>query len=203
MGRFSLSSLNPVSLVKGGWSSKTGAAMLLGGSPAALYQQSKDQQERANILANATAEERAAIAAASGRVGADGSYNPLIMSGGAHAASDTLANVTRAKYDDWKARFFPKVGELMDMTTYNNPNLIAQETAGAVNTVNESFNLANGSQARNVASYGMTQVPDDTRANDLGQVASQVDAINNTRLVLKDRDRAIAAGGLGTQGGAA
>jgi hypothetical protein len=144
----------------------------------------------------------ATVADVGGTYNADGSYNPLVMDGTKNQASNAMADLTRAKYDDWKTRFFPKIDDLLNMTTYSNPELLTTEVAKSTDTINKSYDNVAGLQSRNVARYGMSQAPDQVAAQDsamnLGKAAALVDAANNTRTMLKDRDREIAAGGVYT-----
>lgn len=136
-----------------------------------------------------------------GTVNPTGAYTPLVMGTGENAASDAASAITRAKYEDWKNRFFPKVDELMNMTTYVNKNLVPTETANAFKITNETFDNVTAGQQRNLARYGMSQTAEQRAAQSdalsLGRAAAIVNAEDSTRLALKDRDRAIASGGLG------
>ena len=180
---------------------KQGAALLLGGAPTQLYQKDKEKTDAENDAAMAGQNQRSTEAATTGRVNPDGTYTPLVMDGGAHQASNAAATLTRAKYEDWTARFFPKVDELINMSTYMNPSLVESEINSAKGLTNQSFDNVTAGQNRNVARYGMTQTAEQQAAQDsalsLGRSAAVVGAENNTRLMLKDRDRAIATGGLG------
>ena len=132
----------------------------------------------------------------------NGVYTPLTMDGSYHQASNAAAAVARGKYDLWKETFFPKVNDLMNMTTYMNKDLVGQETASASGIANKAFDNVAAGQAQNVARFGMSQTAEqkaaDASALSLGRTAATVDAENSTRLALKDRDRAIATGGIGT-----
>lgn len=136
-----------------------------------------------------------------GKVDNRGIYHNLIMDGTKNQAANATAALTRAQYADWKERFFPKIEDLASMTTYANPELAQQETDKATQLTNSTFaNVAN-SQARNVSRYGMTQTAEQQQATadalSLDRAAAVVDAANNTNIYLKDRDRAIVAGGAG------
>jgi hypothetical protein len=149
----------------------------------------------------AAEQEAARLKALEGKYDSDGVYHPLTMDGTDHQASNATATLARSKYDDWKLRFFPKVDELMNMTTYMNKELVPTETANAVKLTNQSFDTVTAGQDRNVARFGMTQTAEQKAAQDsalsLGRSTATVGAENNTRIALKDRDRAIATGGLG------
>lgn len=138
------------------------------------------------------------VAAATGVNTAD--QNPstglITMGTGPHAAADTTAAILRSNYDNWKSMYFPQVSNLMDMTTYNNPGLVDQETTAATNQVNSSFDTARANQANDLARYGLSVDPAAARTTDLAQTAAVVGAKNNTRQYLSDRNRAIAVGGL-------
>lgn len=131
----------------------------------------------------------------------DGSYTPLIMNNGdKHAASNATAAVLQANYNEWKNNYFPKIGELTQQTTYENPALMGQELGRAQGQVNNAFGVAQQGQEYQQAKFGMTQTAEQRTANagqmDIAKSASSVDAANQTRMALGDRNRGIAAGGL-------
>lgn len=136
-----------------------------------------------------------------------GNYVPLVMGTGDHAASETTAEVLRGGYDTWKTKFFPKVEELMDMTTYNNPGLIGQQISDAQKAVTGSYTNVTGQQDRNLARYGMANTARQQSAADSSMLLSQstalVNAANSARTTQSDLDKLIAAGGLpaATSGG--
>ena len=135
-----------------------------------------------------------------GTYDANGTYIPLVAGTGENAASDTSGLVIRANYNEWKNAFFPKIGELMNMTTYNNPGLLKGQVADAQNAVASSFDNVQGGQARTAARYGMTVSARQQAAQDsamsLARSSSMVDAANRVRGDQLDRNRAIATGGI-------
>ena len=135
----------------------------------------------------------------------DGTYNDVTLDGSKNQASNATAALVNSRFDVWKETFFPKIEELMAMTTYMNPGLVGTETAKAAELTGQAFNNVEAGQNRNLARYGLQQTAEQqtaqTDALALGRSAATVNAENSTRLALKDRDRAIATGGLGTIGG--
>jgi hypothetical protein len=159
-------------------------------------------QAQAATDAAAAAAENQRLVDLRGTVDDTGTYHALYLNGSENQASQAVSDISRSKYDDWKDRFFPKVDELMNMTTYMNPNLVKDETTNAANLTGKTFDNVAAVQERNVARFGMNQTVEQQAANDsalsLGRTAATVGAVNDARITLKDRDRSIATGGLTT-----
>lgn len=116
------------------------------------------------------------------------------------SASDMMASVTRATYDDWRKTYLPIALEMMNQTTYNNPALVKKEVASAVGGVNSAFNSAKGVRERTASRYGV-QFDDQQKASNerimgLEKSTAVVDAANRIRQRLADRNRAIATSGI-------
>jgi len=111
-------------------------------------------------------------------------------------ASDTYAAVTRAKWNDYKARFYPQEAELI--AGYNNAGDRATQMNSAVNLTGQAFDAAAGVQSRNLSRYGVdTGIgAGATRRLGLGKAAATVDAMNTSRQHMNDRDQILLTGGL-------
>ena len=127
-------------------------------------------------------------------------FIPLQMAGGDHAASDTTARLLRSQYDDWITTYFPKVDDLIQQTTYGNPDLMPKELDASQQQVDTAFNVAHANQAYQVGKYGMDQTSEARQGQQvsagMAQATAEVDAANRTRQRLADRNQKIALGGL-------
>jgi len=131
---------------------------------------------------------------APGEYDPSGSYVPLTMATGAHAAADTTAAILRGNYDNWKNTYYPKLQEMINQTTYSNPGIVGLETAAATNQVTAAYDTAKTGVQNTMARYGLSVDPATNTATDLAQTAATVGAQNQTRQYLADRDRSIVAG---------
>ncbi|MBW4056821.1 MAG: hypothetical protein HIU83_15765 [Proteobacteria bacterium] len=113
-------------------------------------------------------------------------------------AADRLGAIIKGQYNDKVARFDPIENALMQQTTYMNPNLAGREIGKAeADTMGTYDNIA-GSQAIQLGRYGMSMTADQQsssdRLNALGRTGAVVDAANNIRLKLVERNQQIASG---------
>lgn len=124
--------------------------------------------------------------------------SPYYVNPNAGKASDRLGALEKARYEDKKARFDPIENALMQQTTYNNPNLAGQEVGKAEADTMQTYDNIPGSQAIQLGRYGMSMDADQQtssdRMNALGRTGAVVDAANNIRLKLVERNQSIAAG---------
>lgn len=106
--------------------------------------------------------------------------------------------ITKMQWADYQTRFVPIENQLMNMTTYNNPELAGQEIGKAQADTAGTYDNIAGSQAIQMGRYGMSLSPDQQassdRINSLGKSGAVVDAANNIRLKLVERNQTIAAG---------
>lgn len=138
--------------------------------------------------------------------GSETAYSPLTVG---ESASQNLADVTRATYEDWRKQYLPIALEMMNQTTYNNPDLVGKEVKSAVGNVESAFKNAQGLQDRTASRYGISfddrQRAASDRITGLEKSTAVVDAANRIRQKLADRNKQIAAGGIpainATQGG--
>lgn len=115
-------------------------------------------------------------------------------------ASDTLANISREQWDDYKSRFVPLENELID--AYNNPALRAERMADVTNRANDAATSAVGVAQRGLSRYGQTYEGQAglTRQADLSRATSVVDARNTNRAQMNERDKLLLSGGLTSRG---
>jgi len=115
-----------------------------------------------------------------------------------YEASDDLANVARAEWKDYLARFQPIETALMNQTTYDNPALFDQSIGQAQSAVNTGMNTSQQTQNQLLQRYGESQNGDYKTANDrlnnLNRQAGLVDAANRITQTLIDRNQQIATG---------
>jgi hypothetical protein len=116
----------------------------------------------------------------------------------AYEASQQLADVARAEWQDYLARFKPIETALMNQTTYDNPDLFNQNIAQAQSAINTSMDTGAVNQNQLLQRYGVSQTADyataNSRLNDLNRQAALVDAANRIRQNLVDRNYQIATG---------
>jgi hypothetical protein len=115
-------------------------------------------------------------------------------------ASDTLASISRAQWEDYKARFVPLENQLI--AGYNNAGDRATQMNSAVNLSGQAFDAAAGVQSRNLSRYGVdTGIgAGATRSLGLGKAAATVDAMNTSRQHMNDRDQILLTGGISSRG---
>ncbi|MFZ4856132.1 MAG: hypothetical protein ACOYL3_07020 [Desulfuromonadaceae bacterium] len=116
-------------------------------------------------------------------------------------ASDRMAAVTQAQYDNWKSTYFPALQAAQNMTTYKNPELIDSEVKKSVATAGMANFNAVGQQKRAIERFGMQATAEQQTAMDQAasssKALSEVDASNRTRMNLTDRNKTIMAGNVG------
>lgn len=131
-------------------------------------------------------------------------YTPYLVTQFASDSANTMGALTRAQWADYLARFQPIEDSLMNMTTYNNPGLVAKEVTAATESANTAMGVATQNRGLNRAQYGLTatagQQTAEARQDNLTGAAATVEAANKTRQNLLDRDRLIAVGGIPNAG---
>ena len=115
-------------------------------------------------------------------------------------ASDTLAAISRAQWEDYKARFVPLENQLI--SGYNNAGDRAAQMNAAVNLSNQAFDSSVGMQNRNLSRYGVNTGigAGATRSLGLGRTAATVDAMNTSRQHMNSRDQILLTGGISSRG---
>ena len=124
--------------------------------------------------------------------------DPLYVDPDSGKAAGRLGAVTKAQWLDYQTRFVPIENQLMQQTTYDNPSLAGQEIGKAETDTSGTYDNIAGSQAIQLGRYGMNLSPDQQassdRLNSLGRTGAVVDAANNIRLKLVERNQTIASG---------
>jgi len=116
------------------------------------------------------------------------------------SARDTQARITRERYADYVRQFIPIEDKLI--ASYNNPQQRAEQEVKAVGLSNTAFDTAAKSADIRAGRFGLNLKDDPAYARkmNMGRVAGQVDATNETRRHLNERDRQLMAGGLTSAG---
>lgn len=114
------------------------------------------------------------------------------------SASDRLGAINKAQWEHYKTKFVPIEDRLMNMTTYGNPALAKQEIYSAQADAGATYDNIAGASAVQLGRYGMTRTADQQassdRLNALGRSGAVVDAANNIRLKLVERNQMVASG---------
>jgi hypothetical protein len=125
-----------------------------------------------------------------------------VVWGGSNKASKKLAQVTREYWQDWLSQGPALQRQLMNMTTYQNPNLVAEEVGAGVGRVNTALDVASVNYQNDLRGYGVTPSAEQQAVNGrleaLNRTTRVADAANRIRQNLFDRNRAIATGGVAT-----
>ncbi|MAT95387.1 MAG: hypothetical protein CME59_22680 [Halioglobus sp.] len=117
-------------------------------------------------------------------------------------ASKTRAAMSRAAWEDYQARFQPVEAELLDMV--QNPEAMLEERLGAIRIgTDRAFANSAAALERQEGRYGVAADPQQhyARAVDQqrAQTTAQINAENNTRAHITDRNMAVLGGGTGTR----
>ena len=124
---------------------------------------------------------------------------PIYLQAGGKA-SDMTARLTRAQWDDYKLRFQPIERQLMQETSYMNPGVVTEQVGSAVTRANRSFDVTRQNHIRGLGRYGITMDPEQQkvfdRLDNLNRSLAVSDAADRTRMMISDRNRAIALGGI-------
>ncbi|EIY2512134.1 hypothetical protein ACUHOO_000775 [Pseudomonas aeruginosa] len=128
--------------------------------------------------------------------------DPNAAFAGNQGASTVLGQLSRAQWDDWKARFQPYVDKLANLAT--SETYAGEQAAQAASSVNASYdNTARGLRMQQQG-MGLSLTPAQQAAQDrklqIGRAAASVDASNNARISARDLQEQIMAGGLGLSG---
>ncbi|QKJ87394.1 hypothetical protein PMPD1_2452 [Paramixta manurensis] len=109
-------------------------------------------------------------------------------------ASDTYADINRQQYDDWRQRFYPKLKQLMDLST--NTQLMDQQLGRATDTGQQALKSGLVGQANQMARYGVAQNTN-PQDNSLGlkTALATAGAKNGIRDAEADRQMNILTGG--------
>lgn len=128
--------------------------------------------------------------------------DPSAAFAGKQGASNVLGQLSRAQWDDWKARFQPYVDKLANIATSD--SFAGEQAATATKSVNKSFDSANQGLQLQQQGMGLVLSPAQQAAQDrkmqLGRASASVDASNNARISARDLQEQIMAGGMGLSG---
>ncbi|MCC4269217.1 hypothetical protein LL254_00655 [Marinobacter nauticus] len=118
---------------------------------------------------------------------------------GKQGASTLLGQLSRAQWEDWKARYLPRVEQLAAEAT--DPNAALNAATQAKDAVGLAFDSAETVNNQNRQRYGVALTPAQLEAQDramkIGRSAATVSAGNEARISALDRQQAILAGGMG------
>lgn len=118
---------------------------------------------------------------------------------GNQGASELLGQLSRAQWEDWKARFAPYITKLADYAT--DPNAAADAAEQAKSSVGLAFDTATTVNDQNRERYGVSLTPEQMAAQErstkVGRTAAMASAGNEARISALDRQQAILAGGMG------
>ncbi|OUR99218.1 hypothetical protein A9Q81_11630 [Gammaproteobacteria bacterium 42_54_T18] len=119
---------------------------------------------------------------------------------GNSGAADTYGKISRAQWNDYKARFVPIEDKLIE--SIGNEQLLGEQISRNVNSVNLGFSSAKVGSDQKMRMYG-TQLTGEqknasNRQTNLSQNLATIDAKNLTRLAKKERDMQSMAGSVST-----
>ena len=118
---------------------------------------------------------------------------------GDQGASELFGQLSRAQWEDWKARFAPYVSNLADYAT--DPNAASDAATQAKSSVGLAFDTAQTVTDQGREKYGVALSPEQmeaqSRASKTGRSAAMASAGNEARISALDRQQAILAGGMG------
>jgi hypothetical protein len=128
--------------------------------------------------------------------------DPNAAFSGKQGASNVLGQLSRAQWEDWKARFQPYVDKMANIATSD--TFAGEQAATATDSVNKSFDSAAKGLQMQQQGMGLTLSPVQQAAQDrklqLGRASASVDASNNARISARDLQEQIMAGGMGLSG---
>lgn len=111
------------------------------------------------------------------------------------AASDLFAQVTRAQWEDYKARYLPVIESLVDSTTgASAEDLRSQAVQGATEAIDTGYGLASETANRMRARYGLAASPEQSNSTALQKARDKVNAINQTNREITDRNMMLVSG---------
>ncbi|NWO10148.1 hypothetical protein HLV40_07025 [Chromohalobacter salexigens] len=118
---------------------------------------------------------------------------------GDQGASELQGQLSRAQWNDWKARFSPYIGTLSDIA--QDEGASATAAANASGAMGQAFDANQQALEQDREAYGIQQTGAQEEASQrrtaLQRQASQVSAGNQARISSLDRQSAILAGGMG------
>ena len=111
-------------------------------------------------------------------------------------AEKMSANIARAEWEDWKARFKPVELELLN--SVGNEQILNDTVNRSVNNVSQTFDAIKQNQAITQSRFGTTGSAQAQKSNArmtrLKEAAMKDDAANDARKTVRDRDMALLSG---------
>lgn len=110
-------------------------------------------------------------------------------------ASDLFARVTRAQWEDYKARYQPVIESLVSSVTGSGAEALrTQAVQGATQAIDTGFELAAGTADRMRSRYGLSASPEQSNSTALEKARQKVNAINLTNRDIRDRNLSLVSG---------
>lgn len=131
---------------------------------------------------------------------ASGAQPAILAPRDKHFASNTRANMARDVWNDYQTRFQPVERELLDMV--QNPEQLLDERLAAI-TINSdaAYSAAMTTADQTRGRYGIAMTPEQAAAEGrnlgLSKTLGEIDARNNTRTHIADRNMQVIGGGSG------
>lgn len=110
-------------------------------------------------------------------------------------AKNLQSQVTRAQWEDYKLRYAPIVENLVDSVTGPNAAARTQQVVNnASNAIDSAYANSRASAQRMAGAYGLSIPRSSQTSSALDKAREKVNAINQTRRAIGDRNLAIATG---------
>lgn len=113
-------------------------------------------------------------------------------------ASDTMADLYRKDWEDYKKRFFPQEQELIDFATSDVP--IQEALERGRENVDMGFENAATALDQSLAGYGVNQTARQREAQQrkmaIDKSATLTDTLNKSRFHVQDQQKNVMAGGM-------
>ena len=110
-------------------------------------------------------------------------------------AKNLQAQVTRAQWEDYKLRYAPIIENLVDSVTGPNAAAMTQQVVNnATSAVDTAYANSLGTAQRMAGAYGIAMPQYSKTSSALDKAREKVNAINQTRRAITDRNMALATG---------
>jgi hypothetical protein len=115
-------------------------------------------------------------------------------------ASDTYAQISREQWEDYKNRFIPLEDRLLN--AYDNQDMKQQRLADVTKSANAASDNAVYAGKRQLARYGLNYGDQKGIVREAGllKATNAIDAQNNNRGLMAERDEALLSGGVTARG---
>ncbi len=112
-------------------------------------------------------------------------------------ASNTMSQIHRAEWEDYKSRYLPRLQDSIAYATGDKPITEGVQRAG--DSVDRAYQTSIGTNQRDLSRYGVSETAEESsnrsRLASISQGAEKVAAQNQTRLQVQDLQNSILAGG--------